>query len=132
KPKGAQLCDLCCPICGKKKTKQALICKNCLKDVPREDILNLSHGAGGPTKREIRTAISRANVPIRIEKMLDAAMRGEELKYGPELGVDLSAEQAAQEQEQVNESADEASDETAQTEEGEVRVWGGDHEPEYW
>jgi len=85
KSEGAQLCDKCCPLCGQKKTSSALICKNCLRDVPREDLLGLSQGGGTPTKREIRVAVSRANVSIRIQKMLEAAERGEKLKYGPEM-----------------------------------------------
>ena len=139
KAEGAQLCDQCCPLCGQKKTKKALICRNCLKQVPRDDMLGLSQG-GGPTKRDIRIAISRANIPGRIQKMLEAAEMGEVLEYGPEmdLGPDIIEDQeieAAYEEREEEEVEDESKDEDDSVE-YEVKGGGeeipGSGDPEQW
>ena len=139
KAEGAQLCDQCCPLCGQKKTKKALICKNCLKQVPRDDMLGLSQG-GGPTKREIRIAISSANIPGRIQKMLEATERGEVLEYGPDmnLGPDSIEDQeieAAYEETEEAEVEEEAKGEDDGIEcevKGGGEKMSGSGDPEQW
>ena len=139
KHEGDYLCEKCCPLCGQKKTKKALICKNCLKHVPRDDMLGLSQ-AGGLTKREIRIAISRANVPGRIQAMMEAAERGEVLEYGPEmdLGPDIIEDQeieAAYEENGGEEAEEESKDEDGSID-YEVKGGGeeipGSGDPEQW
>ena len=142
KNKGANLCDNCCPLCGQKKTRKALICKNCLKQLPRDDLHGLSQG-GVPTKREIRVAIYRANIPGRVQRMLEAAEKGEVIEYGVDMGVEAGAVEEVDIDDGVLEEDDDVYDSWEEEENGKgedvkYQVKGGDEEisgsgaPEQW